>query len=320
MERTNHQQLQQFHEYVVTEEERYEIEDYLQGMTTGNSNQRDNQNNNDNSDSVEPSDSMMKKMKKEHVQWRRKICEWMYNGECCVVPRMDRMCTRVSFTSFPMTLSFVQYPLFMIIPLTFSRFASTLLVVDEFDLDREIVSIGMNYVDRFYSSNSSIIISLLDDDTTSSDFRDHIQLLSMAALWLALKLKDGRVMIIPDSESTMHTLLKLGRDKFSQQQLVKMEVQLLQHLRWLVHPPTPQFYIAYFFSQYTPTQETQETIDEWKDLAIYYVELTTLDYYFVPVKSSLLAFTALVNAASRMSIMGSSVGSKLRRYVCYKQF
>jgi hypothetical protein len=179
------------------------------------------------------------------------------------------------------------------------------VVVDEFDLDREIVSIGMNYVDRFYSSNSNII-SLLDDDTTSSDFGDHIQLLSMAALWLALKLKNGRAVIIPQSESTMQTLLKLGRDKFSQEQLVKMEVQLLQHLRWLVHPPTPQFYISYFFSHCTPTQETQETIDEWNNLAIYYVELTTLDFYFVSVKSSLLAFTALVNAAETMIIMGSS--------------
>jgi hypothetical protein len=70
-------QLQQFHEYVLTEEKRYEIENYLQCMA-GNSNNTNK--NNNNSSAVETS-NRMRRMKKEHVRWRRKICEWMYHGE-----------------------------------------------------------------------------------------------------------------------------------------------------------------------------------------------------------------------------------------------
>jgi hypothetical protein len=184
-------------------------------------------------------------------------------------------------------------------------------VVDEFDLDREIVTVAMNHIDRFYSSNhTTLVLGNHDVDDEVNNFDDHIQLLSMATLWLAVKVHDGRNIIIPGSKSSMETILKLGRGKFSPEQLRNMEVRVLQRLQWLVHPPTPQFCISYFFSRYSPPPTTatltQERIDEWKDLATFYVELSILDYCQVPVKPSLLALVAIIVAAEDMDIMAMS--------------
>jgi hypothetical protein len=102
------------------------------------------------------------------------------------------------------------------------------------------------------------------------------------------------------------TILKLGRDNFTTEQLKTMEVSVLQRLKWLLHPPTPQVFISYYFDEFCPTDE--EKIIELKDLSLFITELSVHDYYFVSSKPSIVTLAALYNAAQMLdSVSVSSI-------------
>lgn len=82
-------------------------------------------------------------------------------------------------------------------------------VIDHFDISREIVSIAVNYLDRF--------LSLQSVDRTG------FQLLAMSCLHLAIKLYEPSVV-------TMKTMIELSRGTFLEEHMVKMEVALLRYV------------------------------------------------------------------------------------------
>ena len=86
-------------------------------------------------------------------------------------------------------------------------------VVDYYDLDRDIVSVGMTYLDRMFT------------ETTIHNCRSQIQcrLVAMASLKLAIKLNEPRTLNMDD-------MIKLGMGGqmvFSAGALVEMEYEIL---------------------------------------------------------------------------------------------
>jgi hypothetical protein len=164
------------------------------------------------------------------------------------------------------------------------------IVVDHFDLNRELVTIAMRYVDRYCAALSgAAIIELLSD-------KKYFQLLAMASLCLAIKLHgdvyDSTTSLTTNMESRIiETILQIGHDNYTIEQLKTMEVDILQSLQWLLHPPTPQVFISYFFRFFSWAESPELT-----KLTSYIVELSVQDYYFILFKPSVVALASLSNA------------------------
>jgi Cyclin, N-terminal domain/Cyclin, C-terminal domain len=167
-------------------------------------------------------------------------------------------------------------------------FASYLLftVVDHFDLRREIVNIAMSHLDRY--------LSACPEPVEKSTF----QLLSMTCLYLAIKLNETRIIVIPGSKSSMDTLLQLSRGVFTLEEVERMEYDILQRLQWHVHPPTPQLFVRTFLFLISSQNNQESTIMEQEihGLANFMVELSVMDYFLAKYKSSEIAMAGILNA------------------------
>ena len=76
----------------------------------------------------------------------------------------------------------------------------------------------------------------------------------MASLCLAIKVY-GEIEIDMKEETTtteswiIDTIVQLGRGQFTVAQLKLMEIDVLQRLQWLLHPPTPQLFVSYYLNE-----------------------------------------------------------------------
>jgi len=182
-------------------------------------------------------------------------------------------------------------------------------VADHFDLTRDIVYITMNYMDRICAASN--VTELLQD-------KNLFQLLAMAALCVAIKIHGELDTSVPWAESSiLHTIVYLSQSHFTANDLEIMEMSALQRMQWHLHPPTPQLFVSYFIELY-PTEEKIEL----KDIALYFVELSVHDYYFVSFKPSVIALAALSNAAcifGRSESLISDIQEDLFRHNGYRE-
>jgi len=172
-------------------------------------------------------------------------------------------------------------------------------VVDHFRLKREIVSVAMNYLDRCLATLPAVD-------------RSSFQLLAMTCLYVSIKLNHHTHLIIPGSDSTLNSLLELSRGFFSTRDLERKELELLTRLEWHVHPPTSQFFLEHFHGMYLqaleqhvhdqdmPMDDDPSVKREVLQLAHFFVELATMDYFFVLYLPSQVALAALLTAHVRL--------------------
>lgn len=92
----------------------------------------------------------------------------------------------------------------------------------------------------------------------------------------------------------MDTILQLSRGFFTLEEMEKMEYEVLQRLRWHVHPPTAQLFVKHFLF-FLSVEE-----NELQDLAQFMIELSVMDYFFVSYKPSEIAMAALLNSMDRL--------------------
>jgi len=156
-------------------------------------------------------------------------------------------------------------------------------VVDHFQLQREVVSIAMNHLDRYLSQCDFVVD------------KNKFQLLAMTCLYLSIKLNVYKHLLIPGSKSTMDSILQLSRGFFTLKEMEDMENDILQRLQWHVHPPSPQALVKHFL--YLMGIEDTELLD----VSQFMVELAVMDYYFVNYKASEVAIAAVMNALQRRS-------------------
>ena len=199
-----------------------------------------------------------------YKHYREKMCEWAYRGKCFV-----------SLLSFRSKLDTI---------LTKHFFAAVSLpVIDHLDLSRELVIISMSHLDRYLAVHPEAI-------KNTSLFR----LLTMTCVYLSIKLNEYKYLIALPSESesstTMDAMLMLGRGLFTRAQMEKMEYDLLQRLQWHVHPPTAPLFLHYLLRFLSVVDH------DVRDLAHFQIELSAMNYFFVPYKASEVAAAALLNA------------------------
>jgi len=147
-------------------------------------------------------------------------------------------------------------------------------VVDHFDFNREVVSVAMNYLDRYLA--------------TRTVNRRIFQLAAMTALYLAIKLfEPGKL--------KMSSLIDLSRGYFLAEHIVTMEDSMLQSLKWYVHPPT-SFAFCRDFMRLVSGDIAPRARHDVNELARFMTELSVCDYWFITKKPSSIALAALINA------------------------
>jgi hypothetical protein len=185
-----------------------------------------------------------------------------------------------------LSYSLTQLVIFsLLIPILLLITLSTIkTVVDHFDLNREVVSTTMSHLDRYLAVYNG----------TEPVDKNLFQLLAMTCLYLSIKLNEYKHLLIPGAKSTMDTILQLSRGFFKLEEMEKMEYEVLQRLRWHVHPPTAQLFVKHFLL-FLSVEE-----NELQDLAQFMIELSVMDYFFVSYKPSEIAMAALLNSMDRL--------------------
>ena len=168
-------------------------------------------------------------------------------------------------------------------------------VVDYFNVNREVVSVALSYLDRFMSKYAKQHGCLLDRRT--------YKLVATTALYVAVK--------IHESTATYHLnllsiLANLSRGEFTQMHITEMEKLLLHQLKFRVHPATTVGYIHHFllmppFVGNTAGQrDVEPSISrQLLDTACFYAELAVMDFYFCTEKPSIVAVAALMESIER---------------------
>lgn len=151
-------------------------------------------------------------------------------------------------------------------------------VADHFDIDREVVSIASSYIDRVLSKNHC------------ADRRT-FKLISATSLHLAIKVH------FPHMWREVGSLLPdLSRGDFVLDDLVGMEKELMHSLAWLMNPATSQS-IAMHMLSLLPSGAPRSPLNSIASMALFLVELSVCDYFFVTSRRSIVAIAAILNAS-----------------------
>lgn len=138
--------------------------------------------------------------------------------------------------------------------------------VDHFHYEREVVSVAINFFDRyvmnrFFAGNCLRVASSSDQYVESA--KSEVQLLGMTCLYMAIKIhgcQDIRVehQPVPKRKVKMQEFVDLTRDQFTMQDMILMEQAILSKLEWKMNPPTPLRFVSSFLCFLELSQDTSQ--------------------------------------------------------------
>jgi hypothetical protein len=155
----------------------------------------------------------------------------------------------------------------------------TYRVVDYFRIDREVVSVSLNYLDRFLC-------------TCSCD-RAMFKLAATTCLYLSVKV------VHPQKLGDLGILSDLSRGEFEMKDVSDMEEIILNALNWRLYPPTASHFTTLLLDflrlEFPPCE-----LDDLYSNASFFSELSVCDYYFISFHSSTIALASVLNALEGM--------------------
>lgn len=112
-------------------------------------------------------------------------------------------------------------------------------VVDHFGMEREVVSVAMNYLDR-------IVAKTMEDEGSEYQMvKRQFQLIAVSSLYIAVKLHGETEDLDMDRRRlNVDVFVELSRGFFQAETLEAMELNILFTLQWHLNPPTPLKFIA----------------------------------------------------------------------------
>jgi len=148
-------------------------------------------------------------------------------------------------------------------------------VIDGFHLDREAVWVAMSFIDRY--------IEIKQFESTK------FKLIALTSLFLAVKLID------PSETIFAETLVALSNGSFQKENVFEMELNILQTLQWLIHPPTPATAMYYFYPLFPKWDNFSEPLkNQIIQLSKYLIELSTCHHQFIGERPSTIAFSSIL--------------------------
>ena len=157
--------------------------------------------------------------------------------------------------------------------------------VDTFGLDRELVAVAFNMLDRYLSKEIKSVDC--NDHFTREDF----QLTSMTCLYLTVKI------LGPSKKLSVPALIDMSRGYYCAEDITETEMDILTVLDWRITPTTPLSFIQELASV-IPTINKKDVMDSCSKLT----EMAVMDEYFVGYKSSAVAAAVVLTASRQHSL------------------
>jgi hypothetical protein len=155
------------------------------------------------------------------------------------------------------------------------------VVVDSFELDRELVAISMNLLDRY-------VVHELSKSKAAPITRDDFQLFSMTCLYLAIKMNEPY-----PRKLGIQSLVNMSRGFYSEADVVLTELDLLKGLKYHVNPPTSTSFVKLLLEIFP--QELQTT--RMRHTAVTLTELAMTSGTMIGCKESLVGLASILYAA-----------------------
>ena len=172
-------------------------------------------------------------------------------------------------------------------------------IIDIMGLQHETAAIAISYLDRFMSI-SCAHKSKQKRSTTSCNRREY-QLVASTSLYIAIKIHEPFV-LIPEVISS------LTRGLVTPDNIIACEKIILATLKWRMNGPTPHQYINYIlkllpsYSTSTSSSTTdQELVNKLSESSHSWIETAIKDYACIPLRSSTVALSALLNSLEDIS-------------------
>lgn len=153
------------------------------------------------------------------------------------------------------------------------------MVVDSFGMDREIVAISFNILDRFVAKETS-------KPATPAITRDDFQLFSMTSLYLAVKIMEPY-----PRKLGVEAMVNMSRGFYSQEDIVATEKDILASLNWHVHPTTAVGFcrLVWTLLPFVPSVDLQLACATMTEIAV-------ADPFFISFRPSHIGIAALMHA------------------------
>ena len=169
-------------------------------------------------------------------------------------------------------------------------------VVDHFGFDREVVSVALNYLDRFVSSRAK--------EAGSSITRREFQLFAVTSLYMAIKVHgETESLEGPRQKLRIDAFVQLSRGFFQISVIEEQERAILKALAWNVNPPTSLKFIASFlrlcpkWQSYNRSHCQGNVLGGVYDVARYLTELAVcVSHFSFHVKTSVIGYSAILCA------------------------
>jgi hypothetical protein len=159
-------------------------------------------------------------------------------------------------------------------------------VIDYCEMNRETVSIAFSYLDRYLCTSAG-----KKARTVKSRFR----LACMTCFYTAIKVHERTAM-------NPAVFMKLSEGSYSQNDFEQMEREIIDALRWKMHPPTPMSFVRCTLDLLPPGYFMKDQLDLLLELAHIQTEAAVTKHEFVTVKASTLAYCAIMNALENLNL------------------
>ena len=156
-------------------------------------------------------------------------------------------------------------------------------IVDFFELQREIVSVTINILDRY---------SLTAEGSSIIDNRKEYQLASMASFYTSIKIFGSKV-IGPDFFTST------SRGSFTEKDITDMEMRILLSLKWRMNPPTALAFV-HKFMHLIPNGMSKSVRLKILEHSKYQTELAMNDCWFADKLPSSIAFASITNSLNSL--------------------
>lgn len=169
-------------------------------------------------------------------------------------------------------------------------------VVDHFNMEREVVSIAMNYLDRIVAKS----VGSADYAIAKREF----QLVAVSSLYVAIKLHGENDEVDDDKRKLdIDVFVELSRGFFNVETLEAMELSILFNLDWHLNPPTPLKFVssmirlipAWTIAEYQPAY--RQVTKAIFDISMYLTELSVcVSTFMFHSRNSYVAYAAILCA------------------------
>lgn len=154
------------------------------------------------------------------------------------------------------------------------------MVVDSYGMEREVVAVSFNLLDRYLAIESK-------KPNAPPITRDDFQLFSMTCLYLAVKILESY-----HRKLSVQTLVDMSKNYYTKEVIEATERDILQALDWYLHAPTGLTY-ARLLTQLFPGKISFHM----ETTAATLTEIAVADSFFVACKPSVVGLAAFLHAA-----------------------